>query len=268
MNIHMPRTIAAALMCLYLAVAAGADAQDRVRIPGGLFTMGSDDGPADERPAHKVVVPAFRIDRLPVTNQQFAMFLQAMGALAPDGGRRYDIDDGDARIHQNAGIWRADAGFEQHPVVEVSWLGARDYCAWTGARLPTEAEWEKAARGTDGRRYPWGPAAPDATRARFAAGWNATLPVSAHPAGASPYGVLDMAGNAWEWVSSAYRTYPYRAEDGREDPAPGPVRGTRGGGHDSPAAEITTTQRGRQLSRDPRAGHHNIGFRCAVTGTD
>ena len=75
--------------------------------------------------------------------------------------------------------------------------------------------------------------------------------------------MLDLAGNAWEWVSSAYRPYPYKANDGREDPKAGPVRVTRGGGHDSPAEEITTTQRGRQLSRNPRSGHHNIGFRCA-----
>ena len=122
---------------------------------------------------------------------------------------------------------------------------------------------ECAARGIDGRRYPWGNEAPDPRRARFAAGWHGTAPVDAHPAGASPYGVLDMAGNAWEWVSSAYRPYPYRSDDGREDPLPGSVRATRGGGQDSSAAEITTTQRGRNLSRNPAAGHHNIGFRCA-----
>lgn len=252
------------LMLMALALPdIGAAATDRVFIPAGPFTMGRNDGPADERPAHTINLPAFRIDRMPVTNHQFAAFLNANGAMTIHGERRYDFDDGDARIQAANGVWLADPGYEDHPVIEVSWIGALDYCAWTGARLPSEAEWEKAARGTDGRRFPWGAAAPDATRARYAAGWNATLPVTTHPAGASPYGVLDMAGNAWEWVSSAYRPYPYRADDGREDPEPGPVRATRGGGHDTPAAEITTTQRGRQLSRNPRAGHHNIGFRCA-----
>ena len=145
----------------------------------------------------------------------------------------------------------------------MPWAGAVAYCAARGKRLPTEAEWEKAARGTDARRYPWGAELPEKRRAQFAVGYNETAPIDAFPAGASPYGVRDMAGNALEWVSSAYRPYPYRADDGREDPKPGPVRGTRGGGHDSPAEEITTTHRGRNLSRNPTSGHHNIGFRCA-----
>ncbi len=232
-------------------------------IPAGVFSMGSNDGPDDERPAHQVSVAAFEIDRLPVTNARFAEFLIAIGTHNKNGERLFDDDDPDARVHRIGNRWSADAGFENHPVVEASWAGARDYCAWRGKRLPTEAEWEKAARGTDGRKYPWGNTLPDRTRAQFAARFNDTAPVDAFPAGASPYGMLDMAGNAWEWVSSAYRPYPYDANDGREDQKSGPVRATRGGGHDSPAEEITTTQRGRYLSRNPRSGHHNIGFRCA-----
>jgi len=243
--------------------AAEVNTQDMIVIPAGAFTMGSDDGPADEKPAHKVDVAAFAIDRLPVTNAQFAEFLNAIGTHNKAGERMYDFDDSDARIHQTASRWNADGRYEQHPAVEPAWAGARDYCAWRGKRLPTEAEWEKAARGTDARKYPWGNSAPDRTRAQFGARFNETAPASAFPAGGSPYGVLGMAGNTWEWVSSAYRPYPYNANDGREDLMAGPVRGTRGGGHDSPAAEITTTQRGRTLSRNPQAGHHNIGFRCA-----
>lgn len=256
----------AAVCALAFAGSTGTAADGRAEmapIPGGAFTMGSDVGPDDERPAHRVNVAAFEIDKLPVTNAQFAEFLQAAGTHNRHGERLYDYDDPDARIHQQSSGWAADQGYENHPAVESSWPGARDYCAWRGKRLPTEAEWEKAARGTDGRKYPWGNAAPDRSRARFAARVNDTAPADAFPAGASPYGVLDMAGNTWEWVSSAYRPYPYNANDGREDLQAGPARATRGGGHDSPATDITTTQRGRYLSRNPGAGHHNIGFRCA-----
>jgi len=248
---------------LAAACAHNVQAQEMVVVPAGDFTMGRDDGPQDERPAHRLMLPAFQIDRLPVTNAQFAEFLNARGHSSPAGERYYDHDDGDARIHAVNGSYSADRGFEHHPAVEPSWLGAREYCAWRGKRLPTEAEWEKAARGVDQRRYPWGNDAPTPARAQFAARFNETAAVEQFSAGASPFGVLGMAGNAWHWVSSAYRPYPYRADDGREDPTPGPVRATRGGGHDSPAAEITTTQRGRNLSRNPRAGHHNISFRCA-----
>jgi len=234
-----------------------------ITIPAGPFTMGSDEGPADERPAHRVEVAAFSIDRFPVTNAQFAAFLNASGPVNSTGERLFDVDDPDARIRQQGGKWVADKGYENHPVVEVSWGGARDYCAWAKRRLPTEAEWEKAARGTDGRKYAWGNESPDRSRAQFNAGYNRTASVDSFPKGASPYGVLDLPGNAWEWVSSAYLPYPYKASDGREDLKPGPVRGTRGGGHDSPAEELTTTHRGRNLSRNPGSGHHNIGFRCA-----
>ncbi|MBI3055864.1 MAG: SUMF1/EgtB/PvdO family nonheme iron enzyme [Betaproteobacteria bacterium] len=258
--------IAAYAFACVVAAAMAADSPDRggtVAIAAGPFTMGAAAGPDDERPVHQVQVAAFEIDRLPVTNAQFAEFLIAIGTHNKNGERLFDDDDPDARIHKIGNRWSADTGFENHPVVEVPWPGARDYCAWRGKRLPTEAEWEKAARGTDGRKYPWGNTPPDRTRGQFAARYNDTAPVDAFPAGASPYGVLDMAGNAWEWVSSSYRPYPYDANDGREDQKSGPVRATRGGGHDSPAEETTTTQRGRYLSRNPRSGHHNIGFRCA-----
>jgi formylglycine-generating enzyme required for sulfatase activity len=234
-----------------------------VAIPAGPFTMGNNEGPEDERPAHQVTLAAYAIDRFPVTNQQYAEFLNAVSATPAASSRLYDFEDPDARIHRRGSRWKPDHGAADHPVVEAPWSGAVAYCAWRGKRLPTEAEWEKAARGTDGRRYPWGNEAPDKQRARFGAGFNDTAPVSGFAEGASPYGVQVMSGNVWQWVSSAYRAYPYRADDGREDLKPGPVRATRGGGHDSPPGEITTTQRGRNLSRNPRAGHHNIGFRCA-----
>ena len=254
-----------ALLALTLLAAAPhlVAGDDMVAVPAGRFVMGRDDGPPDERPAHRVELAAYRIDRLPVTNAQFAAFLERHGARAPDGARYFDDDDADARIRPREGRWRADPGFERHPVVEAAWLGALAYCRSLGKRLPAEAEWEKAARGTDGRLYPWGNAPPGPALAWYGRGWNETAPVGERPGGASPFGVLELSGNVWEWVSSAYRPYPYLASDGREDPAPGPVRGTRGGAHDSGAAELTATQRGRQVSRNPAAGHHNIGFRCA-----
>ena len=253
----------ALIVACLMNVAAATSAQEMVRVPAGPFVMGSDDGPVDERPAHTVELRAFEIDRVPVRNADFARFLERVGARASDGARYFDWDDRDARIRRIGDTWRVDAGFADHPVVEATWPGASAYCKWRNKRLPTEAEWEKAAHGQDRRRYPWGDSAPSREHARFASGWNETAPVGARALGASPYGVLDMAGNAWEWVSSAYRPYPYRADDGREDPTPGPVRATRGGGHDSPAFELRTTERGRNLSRNPAAGHHNIGFRCA-----
>jgi len=232
-------------------------------IPEGSFKMGSNVGPEDEKPEHTVFLKSFYLDFLPVSNIDFAKFLNSQGLKNQQAETFYDQEDNDAKIHRQNAIWQADLASATHPVNEVSWVGARDYCAWLNKRLPTEAEWEKAARGTDGRKYPWGNTMPNSKLALFGAPFNSSAPVDAYPEGASPYGILDMAGNQWEWVSSAYQAYPYRAEDGRENQNTGPIRSTRGGGHDSDALEITTTQRGRYLSRNPKAGHHNIGFRCA-----
>ena len=234
-------------------------------ISGGNFIMGSNSGPDDEKPQHTIFIKSFFLDILPVSNADFAIFLNHQGLKNQQGDVLYDHQDSDARIHQRNLLWQSDLTYELHPVNEVSWVGARDYCAWLNKRLPTEAEWEKAARGIDGRKYPWGNAAPNARLALFGAPYNSSPPVDAFPDGASPYGILDMAGNQWEWVSSIYQPYPYKADDGRENQNAGPIRSTRGGGHDSNAEEISTTHRGRFLSRNPKAGHHNIGFRCAST---
>src|SRR5688572_20585869 len=136
-----------ALLTLLLAVRPSSlDAQGRsltalVAIPAGAFTMGSASGPADERPEHRVDLQAYSIERTPVTNRQFAEFLNAIGSLTVSGRRLYDPDDGDARIHRKGNLWVADPGAEQYPTVEPSWYGAREYCRWAGRRLPTEAEW-------------------------------------------------------------------------------------------------------------------------------
>jgi iron(II)-dependent oxidoreductase len=205
-----------------------------------------------------LTIGEFWIDRYPVTRGQFARFLKATG---------YEIVRNGWVVgwRELTGAWPADRpGTEALPMIGVNADDAEAYARWAGKRLPTEAEWEKAARGADGRRYPWGNAAPAPRHGQFARGYNETAAAGRHPDGASPYGALDMAGNVWQWVSSTYRPYPYRHDDGREAADPSPeVRATRGGGHDSAAHEIRTTERGRNLSRAPRAGHHNIGFRCA-----
>jgi iron(II)-dependent oxidoreductase len=149
--------------------------------------------------------------------------------------------------------------------VEVSWFGAGDYCRWKGRRLPTEAEWEKAARGDDLRPYPWGTTPPSAETAVFGRPYNATAPVAARPRGASPYGVEDMLGNLREWTSTIFRPYPYGTNDGREGWAGAGAVVVRGASHDDPAHELSVTRRRFYDRRGAAAGHHFVGFRCATS---
>jgi iron(II)-dependent oxidoreductase len=233
-------------------------------VQAGAFWMGRDDGAREEGPLHRVYVRDFWIERHKVTNAEFAEFLNARGPLGRDAERRYDWDDADARIRRGE-RWSADPGFERHPAVEVSWFGARDYCGWRQRRLPTEAEWEKAARGGDRRPYPWGAAAPTPALAVFGRGYNATEPVDARPAGASPYRVEDLLGNLREWTSTALRPYPYRADDGRE-PFSGAGRVVvRGASHDDAAETLHVATRRSYDRRGAAAGHHHVGFRCATS---
>ena len=184
---------------------------DWVRVPAGEFWMGADpvgkDGDAYlGQPRHRVYLPEYWIARTPVTQAQYQAYVAATKVGAPD-------------------LWEGGKplpGLEQHPVVSVSWDDARRYCAWLTEisgrphRLPTEAEWEEAARGADGRVYPWGNEW-DASRCNTAeSGLEAMRPVGSYPQGASPYGVLGMAGNVWEWTLSARAAYPYEPDDGRE----------------------------------------------------
>jgi len=268
-------------------------------IPGGAYTLGSDRGRPDERPVHTVTLEPFRIDRDEVTNAEFATFLEATvladrsldirlaadaapgtadgrairGAdavllmedtRAPSRRTLVALNDAESRIGIRQGRLHVARGFERHPVNEVTWRGARAFCAWRGARLPTEAEWEAAARGRAGRTYPWGEDAPTAALAVFGRGGNETEPVGGRAAGATPEGVHDLAGNVAEWTSTLYRPYPYRRDDGREDPeAPG-ERVTRGGDHVFDAAPERLRGAFRAgFSRNPLVGHRHIGFRCA-----
>jgi iron(II)-dependent oxidoreductase len=167
--------------------------ESMVRIPAGPFSMGTDSERADpqSRPQHKVTLPTFLIDKYPVTNAQYAKFVAATSHRPP-------LDWKDGRIPQ---------GELMRPVTMVSWYDARDYANWIGKRLPTEAEWEKAARGTDGRRWPWGNKMdPKYLNTYYNVG--STSNVDAYPSGASPYGVMDLAGNVDEWVADDYAPYP------------------------------------------------------------
>jgi iron(II)-dependent oxidoreductase len=263
----MVRTLYASMIVLLAAGPARAAEPGMVRIAGGTFTMGSASGLPDERPPHPVTLKAFFIDRLPVTHAEYAAFLNTLGGTANAKGRHlFDWDDGDARIRKVQGRWQAHPGFQRHPANEMTWFGARDYCAALGKRLPTEAEREFAARGTAGRTYPWGEARPDATRARFGVGWTRTVPVGSFAKGATPDGVLDLAGNVNEWTASIMRPYPYRADDGREEGGTLADRVVRGGAADTGADTLRASWRGASVSRNARAGHHNIGFRCAKDG--
>jgi iron(II)-dependent oxidoreductase len=263
------------LVLVVLALAPGAAADGLMLIQAGAFWMGRDGGPAEDAPMHRVFVRDFWIERHKVTNAEFAAFLTARGLVSDERERRYDADDADARIHRapaGSGArdgepvrWIADPGFERHPAVEVSWFGARDYCRWKGRRLPTEAEWEKAARGDDRRPYPWGAEPPTAERAVFGRPYNATDRGDVRAAGRSPHGVEDLLGNLREWTSTILRPYPYRNDDGREGFAGQERVVVRGASHDDAAATLSVTTRRWYDRRGAAAGHHHVGFRCATS---
>jgi formylglycine-generating enzyme required for sulfatase activity len=193
-----PRALAPAV-ALAAAADAGDDTAEMKLIPAGPFTMGADrGGQEDEHPAHVVTLAAFWLDTTEVTNEAYERCVEAKVCRPHDPAsslvNKFGGDEAFRRARQ--------------PISSVSWDDATTYCRWKGKRLPREAEWEKAARGTDGRRYPWGEETPDRDRAVFAT--DRTADVGTHPKGAGPYGHLDMAGNVWEWLEDFYDPYAYR----------------------------------------------------------
>jgi len=230
------------------------DRPDRPRlvwIPGGTFTMGQEPIFESEapNPPHPVELSPFWMGAHPITRAEYARFVEATGAPAPVSLGRAELDRPDA------------------PVVNVSYADAVRYCAWAGGQLPTEAQWELAARGFDGRRFPWGDEPPDESRASFAQDWNrgGPSPIGAHPAGVSPFGCHDMAGNVWEWCLDAFRPDAHleRIRIGR-DPCVRDatrVRPLRGGCWRSIESKLQAAY--RNWSHEA-ARHTTIGFRLCV----
>jgi serine/threonine-protein kinase len=227
-------------------VVTGAHGEQMVLVPEGTFLMTS-----GRRTVH---LDAFYIDKHPVTNREFAVFIEVTGYRPAESDRFLS--------HLRAG--RVPKALEQHPVVYVSWIDARAYAQWAGKRLPSEAEWEKAARGTDGRKYPWGRAGPGPGKANFGSREGGTAPVGSFPDGASPYGVLDMAGNVWEWCEDY--DVPSFYENGPSHNPCNSQRGERallvmrGGSYMYGARSLRT------YSRTSFEAHYRFaggGFRCA-----
>lgn len=230
---------------------------EMVLVPAGDFAMGSsnDASDASEGPVHTVCLDAYYVGRHEVSNAQYQAYVQATGRAPSEAAP-------DERLN----------GPEQ-PVVGVTWYDARDYCAWAGLRLPTEAEWEKAARGTDGREYPWGNTAPDGTRANYedaytevtgsaGDGYEFTAPVGNYPAGASPFGALDMAGNVWEWTADWFDSEYYTVSPGRNPKGPSDSSGRvlRGGSWHYDAGFLRASSR---FATYPGKAYYTVGFRCA-----
>lgn len=255
------------------------DVGTMVLIPAGTFKMGcsvKDDGEysdlkciTDEKPNHDVTLSAFEIDKYEVTNGQYVEFLNEKGNSCYDN-ECIDIESNGAKIEKKGDEWLFKKGYEFHPVVNVTWFGAKAFCEWAEKRLPTEAEWEMAARGDDGRIYPWGnePATCNyavMTEADSGSGCDKGLywAVGSRPDGKSPFGVHDMAGNAMEWVSDFYEKEYYT--DSPEENPTGPENGDqkvlRGG-----SWFMTFGYSLRSSSRNsssPELSYNIYGFRCA-----
>ena len=221
---------------------APVDDPNMVYVPGGEFAFGYDGGPEDQSPAQTLTVDSFNIDKYPVTNAEYRLF----------------VDDTGHRLPRHWKDGEIPAGKEDHPVVWVSWEDASAYAEWAGKRLPTEAEWEKAARGEQGSLYPWGEAFDIANCNSREAGVGDTTAVGSYAGGESGYGALDMSGNVWEWTSDwydAYRGSVYSLDRYGET-----YKVLRGGSWFDGSDMVSAVARN---SGKPTFTFSTIGFRCA-----
>lgn len=245
-----------------IAPPKGKDRAPMVEIPTGSFPMGvppgDRDGGRDEYPRHEVVLDTFLIDQFEVTNGRYLEFIKSTGHRVPQNP-----------TNPTRNLWQGGTITEslaERPVINVDWFDADAYCKWAGKRLPSEAEWEKAAKGTSDRRFPWGNVEPTAKHLNYNQRWigeKTLMPVGSYEAGKSPYGVYDIVGNVWEWVNDWYDARYYEKSPSKNPP--GPQEGTkkviRGAGwqNETPTVRIFT-----RVDSDPTMRNESTGFRCAA----
>jgi len=239
-----------------------ADGMVMVFVPGGRFDMGSDktqpDAEDDEIPRHSVALSSFWLDQTEVTNAQFARCVAAEACTPP-----YPPV---LAIHEG---YYEGPEYASYPAINVDWQHGQNYCNWAGGQLPTEAQWEYAARGPNGRLYPWGDRPPDETLLNYAEIVNNTTPVGSYTDGASWVGAFDMAGNVWEWTADWYRFYPSTPQINPTGPDRGPGHVLRGGSWYDGASFVRSAN--RYVVREayaeygrPRSYGFGVGFRCVV----
>jgi formylglycine-generating enzyme required for sulfatase activity len=245
-----------------IAPPKGKDRAPMVEIPSGSFPMGvppgDRDGGRDEYPRHEVLLDTFWIDQFEVTNGRYVEFVKSAGHRVPQNP-----------TNPTRNLWQGDSITEslaERPVINVDWFDADAYCKWAGKRLPTEAEWEKAAKGTSDRRFPWGNVEPTAKHLNYNQRWigeKTLMPVGSYEAGKSPYGLYDVVGNVWEWVNDWYDARYYEKSPSKNPT--GPQEGTkkviRGAGwqNETPTVRIFT-----RVDSDPTMRNESTGFRCAA----
>ncbi|HKN86445.1 MAG TPA: formylglycine-generating enzyme family protein [Nitrospiraceae bacterium] len=261
MVVWLGDTSAAELPAKPASELVGKDGARMILVPAGPFPMGvpkgDRDGGRDEYPRHEVMLDNYFIDIYEVTHGRYAEFVKATGHRAPENPK-----------YPKRTLWhdRLSDSLAERPVINVDWQDAEAYCRWAGKRLPTEAEWEKAARGTDDRRFPWGNVEPTHKHLNFNQQWQGEktlMPVGSYEAGKSPFGAYDMAGNVWEWVADWYDPLYYEKSPATNPKGPdtGTYKVLRSSGWsvETPLVRLFT-----RVKSDPTNRNDSTGFRCAA----